>query len=170
MTITISGTDGEGITGNVGALTAGTAQATTSGTFKDFTDIPSWAKRITVMFNNVSTNGGSLPQIQIGAGSIDAASYTGSAWLSNTSNTAMSTGFLLTAVGSASYVISGIGTLALLGSNTWTMSGVFAHTSSAAVNFAAGSKTLGGVLDRVRITTVNGTDTFDAGSINIFFE
>ena len=27
-----------------------------------------------------------------------------------------------------------------------------------------------GVLDRIRLTTVNGTDTFDAGSINILYE
>ena len=34
----------------------------------------------------------------------------------------------------------------------------------------AGRVTLSGALDRVRVTTVNGTDTFDAGSINILYE
>jgi hypothetical protein len=50
------------------------------------------------------------------------------------------------------------------------MSAVLGHTETASVNFSAGSKTLSGTLDRVRITTVNGTDTFDAGSINILYE
>jgi hypothetical protein len=38
------------------------------------------------------------------------------------------------------------------------------------VTIGTGSLALGGTLDRVRITTVNGTDTFDAGSINIMYE
>jgi hypothetical protein len=29
---------------------------------------------------------------------------------------------------------------------------------------------LSGTLDRIRLTTVNGSDTFDAGSINIIYE
>ena len=58
-------------------LTSGTAQASTSGTAIDFTGIPSWAKRITVMFNGVSTNGTSNPQIQLGSGSPTTSGYTG---------------------------------------------------------------------------------------------
>jgi hypothetical protein len=38
------------------------------------------------------------------------------------------------------------------------------NQASANVLSAAGAETLSGALDRVRITTVNGTDTFDAGS------
>jgi hypothetical protein len=38
------------------------------------------------------------------------------------------------------------------------------------MQYASGGVALGGALDRVRITTVNGTDTFDAGSINILYE
>ena len=37
-------------------------------------------------------------------------------------------------------------------------------------NCVAGGKALSGTLDRVRITTVNGSDTFDAGTINILYE
>ncbi|CAB4136363.1 hypothetical protein UFOVP566_20 [uncultured Caudovirales phage] len=159
-----------GLVMGVSAITSGTAVASTSGTSIDFTSIPTWVKRITVMFNGVSTNGTSIPQIQIGAGSIDATSYSGSAWLANTNNTAMSTGFLITAVGAATYTYSGIITLAFMGSNIWVMSAVLGHTETASINFSAGSKTLSGTLDRVRITTVNGTDTFDAGSINILYE
>jgi hypothetical protein len=69
MTTIIDGTSGitfpEG-NNQKGALTLATAKTTTSGTFVDFTGIPSWAKRITVMFNGVSTNGTSTFQIQVG--------------------------------------------------------------------------------------------------------
>lgn len=34
----------------------------------------------------------------------------------------------------------------------------------------SGDLLLSGTLDRVRITTANGTDTFDAGTINILYE
>jgi hypothetical protein len=34
----------------------------------------------------------------------------------------------------------------------------------------AGHVSLSGALDRIRLTTVNGTDTFDAGSVNIIYE
>ena len=74
MAVTINGS--AGVTTNVGAvyngLQTGTAVASTSGTSNDFTSIPSWVKRITVMFNGVSTNGTSPVQLQIGAGSVTA--------------------------------------------------------------------------------------------------
>jgi hypothetical protein len=35
---------------------------------------------------------------------------------------------------------------------------------------ATGSKTLSAELTTVRITTVNGTDTFDAGTVNVSWE
>lgn len=63
----------------VGGLTSGTAVATTSGTSIDFTGIPSWAKKITVMFSAVSTNGTSPIQVQIGAGSVSNSGYVGTA-------------------------------------------------------------------------------------------
>ena len=55
-------------------------------------------------------------------------------------------------------------------SNTWVAQGVFHMPTYTVGNSAAGAKTLSGTLDRVRITTVNGTDTFDAGTINILYE
>jgi len=154
-------------------ITSGTAQASTSGTSIDFTSIPSWVKRITVMFNSVSTNGSSILQIQLGSGSIDATSYTGSA--TNIDNaiggTANSTGFLLSDANSAASTMMGIATIALLGSNIWIFSSNGTLGSAAQSNtVGAGVKTLSGTLDRLRITTVNGTDTFDAGSINILYE
>jgi len=177
MAITISGSGtmqqmaSGGITGGA-TLTAMTAQASTSGTSIDFTSIPSWAKRITVMFSGVSTSSTSNIQIQLGtSGGVVSSGYlstsvgTGSG---GTGGNSYTTGFGMRN-DDASYVLSGHMVITLLGSNIWISS----HTgkvSTAVVLLGGGSVTLGGTLDRVRITTVNGTDTFDAGSINILYE
>jgi hypothetical protein len=159
----------------VGVLTAATAQATTSGTSKDFTGIPSWVKRITVMLQSVSTNGTSSLQIQIGSGSIANTGYDAGVWSANTTNANNTAGFTIAGVVAAgSY--SGICTLTLLNSatNLWVESGAIgqsvAPSSNGGAMVSGGNKTLSGVLDQVRITTVNGTDTFDAGSVNILYE
>lgn len=153
-------------------LTLGTSVASTSGTSIDFTSIPSWVKRITVMFNGVSTNGSSLPQIQIGtSGGVQTSGYTGCVWQSANTTATFSAGFLLNSVGNSVYVVDGLATLTLLNSSTglWVYSVCLGNQSGAGIS-GGGSKTLSGTLDRVRITTVNGTDTFDSGSINILYE
>jgi hypothetical protein len=174
-TLTTSGITGNltgNVTGNVtGSLTAGgsltlaTAQ-TASGTAVDFTGIPSWVKRITVIFQGVSTNGSSRVIIQIGAVSFDTTGYLGSVGIVN-----FSTGFGLDDIGSATGVRHGSGTLSLIGSNSWIWAGCGGRSDASGSQYAAGgSKTISGTLDRIRITTVNGTDTFDAGTINISYE
>ena len=61
-------------------IVSGTSVASTSGTSIDFTSIPSWVKRITVMFDGVSTNGTSNLQVQIGdSGGIENTGYTAAA-------------------------------------------------------------------------------------------
>jgi hypothetical protein len=158
-------------TGQLYPLVSGTAQASTSGTSIDFTGIPSWVKRITVMFNGVSTNGTSIPIIQLGdAGGIENTGYAGTAWLANTTNVAMSSGFSISGASDATYVFSGTAIITLLGSNAWTAFGSISLTNSSAVTLMSGAKTLSATLDRIRITTVAGTNTFDAGSINILYE
>jgi hypothetical protein len=57
-----------------------------------------------------------------------------------------------------------------MNNNTWCLSGAFHELVYSVGNVVSGSKTLAGTLDRIRITTVNGTDTFDAGQINILYE
>ena len=158
---------GSGLVAGASYLTSGTAVASTSGTSIDFTSIPSWVKRITVMFNGVSTNGTSSVLIQVGSGSVTASGYLGSTTGYNAAN--FSTGF---SDGSSNAAATRYGSvvLALLGSNTWTAYGGFGSGNLAANTVIGGSIALGGTLDRVRITTVNGTDTFDAGSINILWE
>jgi hypothetical protein len=155
-----------------GAITSATA-VTASGTSVDFTSIPSWVKRITVMFNGVSTNGSSLIQVQLGdAGGIETSTYLGSASTFDTSASAQnySTGFLAVEGNAASWVTHGLMTLANVSGNLWAESHSLGLTGLTAISIGGGTKTLSDTLTQVRITTVNGTDTFDAGSINIMYE
>jgi hypothetical protein len=155
-------------------ITSGTAVATTSGTAIDFTGIPSWVKRITVMLNGVSTNGTSAIIIQIGdSGGIETTSYAacgstvGSA---SAGSSAYTTGFGIGLTNAAANIHSGTVVLTSVGANIFTCFGGAATTDGSAIKFTSGVKTLSDTLDRVRLTTVNGTDTFDAGSINILYE
>lgn len=162
-------------TGTLAPLIAGTAQALTSGTTVDFTDIPSWAKRITVMLNSVSTSGTSALLIQIGdSGGIENTSYASqSVTMLNASasvGAAYTTGFGVIS-GAAANLVSGIFQICLVSGTTWVFGGW--HTlgnATATTGSSAGIKALSDVLTQVRITTVNGTDTFDAGAINILYE
>lgn len=163
-----------GTPAGVGVLTSMTAQASTSGTSIDFTSIPSWVKRITVMFDSVSTNGTAQPLFQLGAGSVTTSGYvTTSTRLQDSVSPAVASstaGFILNG-GSASNAISGAIQISNLTGNIWVAQGVFAATAVSTLSFtSSGISTLSGTLDRVRITTTNGTDTFDAGSINILYE
>lgn len=155
-----------------GSIRSATAQASTSGTSIDFTSIPSGVKRITVMLNGLSTNGTSNYLVQIGAGSVTTTGYLGSSTATSTSSgtTSFTTGFGIYNNNGAANVIQGNIQLTLLSSNTWTASGTFGNSNTIATVVTGGGVTLSGTLDRVRITTVNGTDTFDAGSINILYE
>lgn len=151
--------------------TLATPQASTSGTSIDFTSIPAGTKTITVMFDGVSTNGTSVVIVQIGdSGGVEATGYTARATLDNSSQASYTTGFGLDISRAAGTVSSGALRLTLMNSstNTWVADGTVLN---AVPNMASlsGIKALSAELDRVRITTVNGTDAFDAGSINISY-
>jgi hypothetical protein len=152
----------------------GTSQATTSGTAIDFTGIPSWAKRVVVSLVNVTTNGASLPLIQLGSGTIQTTGYgviTGAVLNSNITTTGgFTNGFAINSNASAASYIMGTLTLTLTSSNTWTGTINAADGSINRIIFASGNVTLSGALDRIRITTVNGTDVFDGGSANIMYD
>ncbi len=153
----------------------GTAVASTSGTEIDFTGIPSWVKRITVMLNGVSTNGSSLAVVRIGSsGGFESTGYesiVGFAASSGGSYQVETTGFVWSST-TAANVYNPIITLTNQSGNLWIagISGMINASSTFFTTFGGGIKTLSGTLDRIRITTVNGTDTFDAGSINISWE
>lgn len=163
------------VSGTNGPIVQGTAQATTSGTSFTFSSIPSWVKRITIMFQGVAKSGTSAPIIQIGAGSTTTTGYT-SAATSLASNgyggAAFTNGFPLTNALAASTPIHGSLVLTNLSGNTWTANAVTAipTASGTPTGFGAGALTLGGTLDRVIFTSSGGTDTFSAGSVNILYE
>jgi len=155
------------------SLTLGTAQATTSGTAIDFTGVPSWVKRITVMLSGVSTNGTNNYIVQIGAGSVVSSGYSSSATVFISAGAISivnyTNGFHVYNAGSAADSASGHVTLTLLGGNTWVCSANIISTGARG-STGTGQLTLGGTLDRLRFTTNVSVDTFDAGSVNIMYE
>ena len=147
-------------------LTMGLPQATTSGTSIDFTGLPIWAKKITVMLNGVSTNGTSNYLMQLNG---EATGYVGGV-CQGTTGTAMSTGFLLYTSPIAAFFHHGHAELTLVSGNTWVESGTVGSSAGGTTTAGGGTKTTAVALNTIRLTTVNGTDTFDAGSINIIVE
>jgi hypothetical protein len=159
--------------GAVLGITSGTAVASTSGTSIDFTSIPSWVKRITVMLSGVSVSGTSNILFQVGSGSIISTGYNSESSRTSTAATVvLSTAGIILFSGGATEVFHGLVTFCLLDSNKWVASYACGQITPTGNGVFGGGSTpaLGGALDRVRITTVNGTDTFDAGTINILYE
>jgi len=165
-------------------LVRGTAVAATSGTSIDFTGIPSWAKRITVVVEGLSTTPTSLayPLFQLGdSGGIETTGYFSYSSIvltdvtTSTSSAVASpsaTGFLVL-WGNAASLRHGTYTFTNITGNQWTGTGLMGCTvpgSIVGTVQSGGIKTLSGTLDRVRLTTDNGTDTFDAGTVNIIYE
>lgn len=154
-------------------FTLGTPVATTSGTSIDFTGIPAGTKQIVISFNEVSTNGTSTKMIQIGdAGGIETTNYLSqsveiAATILATNST---TGFEFYST-SASHKLSGSITLTLenTSTNTFCINGILGDQASARQCTQTGRKSLSATLDRVRITALNGTDTFDFGEVNIAY-
>ena len=177
-TLTIPASTGEMLTtvststNVIPTINNATAVATTSGTAVDFTSIPSGVKRISMMFNQVSCNGTTPRLIQIGtssglvtSGYITGGSFggQGNAGLTSTS------GFLCGNGGAAADKTVGIAVIQTLGSNVWAMSTTNADGTANFTKVGGGSITLGGVLDRLRLSTT-GSATFDHGSVNIAWE
>lgn len=157
-------------------LTLATAQNSTSGTSIDFTGIPSWVRRVTVMFRGVSISGTANYLVQAGTSSgVVSTGYLSNAMAGRHTSTAVgassTAGFIATADnGSAAYLYSGAIVLTNITGNTWVSSGILAESTAVRSSVSSGDVALAAALDRVRITTTNGTDTFDAGSINIMYE
>lgn len=165
-------------TGTLAPIVSGTS-VTASGTSVDFTGIPSWVKRITVMLSGVSLSGTANYIFQVGAGSIATTGYNSGAISvsvstagttngsgSNTTNSITTNGYTSTAAS----VAHGHVVFTNISGNTWVASGSLYAEGALRVATFAGNVVLGGTLDRLRVTTTNGTDTFDAGTINILYE
>ena len=161
-------------TGVSGTLVQGTAVASTSGTSIDFTSIPSWVKRVTIAFNGVSVSGTGNLNLLIGpVGGVESTGYVSTAAsILGTSvvNANSTTAFLLVGNNAAAANYQGSVILTNLSGNVWVEQGALSRTGDFGYSYLiSGSKTLAGTLSVVRITG-NGTDTFDAGSINIQYE
>ena len=168
------------VTGTLAPIVSGTAVTCAGQTSIDFTGIPSWVKRITVMFQGVSLSGTSNFLIQAGVGSTPATTGYNSGAVSvsvsvasttngsaaNTTNGFTAAGWVSTAASTA----SGQFVLTNISGNIWVGSGVLYAIGNLRIATFAGDLSLGGTLGMIRVTTVNGTDTFDAGSINILYE
>lgn len=166
MPITLNGTNG--IIGGIGSATA---QNTTSGTSIDFTGIPAGVRRVTVMFNGVSLSGTADLMVRAGTVSgIETSGYSG-AVLGNLSQTQWASGgYQVTRTGVAASTYSGALVLLNISGNIWVASSTMADGTNAFAGTASGTKTLSGVLTQIRVMATNGTDTFDAGSVNILYE
>lgn len=177
-TITLpSGTGTAAVQGLSTNIVSGTTQTTTSGTSIDFTSIPSWVKRITVMWRATQRSGTSAGLVVVGTSSgfvttgyVSYCSYlSGSTALGSGSAT---NGFI-TWAGAAADVLYGQMVINHMGSNVWLSTHTQGFTNAVPQSFSGaggGSISLSGTLDRVRFTSANGTDTFTAGSVNIFYE
>jgi len=154
-------------------FTRETAVNSTSGTAIDFTSIPSWVKRITVMFNAVSTNGTSNYQVQLGTGGSPTTSgydvYSSLFGTTTVNSSDFDTGFGIR-IARALGTCSGQLVFSNLSGNIWTGQYFMADRINGESFIGGGAVTLSGVLNLVRITTVGGANTFDGGSVNIMYE
>jgi hypothetical protein len=149
----------------------------TTNTSLDFTSIPSWVKRITVMLDGVSTSGTSPVIVQLGdSGGVETSDYLSQA--AGISTTAIDTtrsgtntdGFRLAInAHAATNAITGKIDIVNISSNIWIAQGIILAFATFPT-MTVGSKTTSATLDRVRITTVGGSDEFDAGTINLLLE
>ena len=150
--------------------------ASTSGTVIGFTGIPSTAKKIVMCFNGVSTNGTNALLLQFGISSgydttgYNSAStyYQGIAPFSSPIRYSSGIGIQYANTTTTLYGVMEC-TLMDASNNIWVVHGNFSTSSGDYLYMSAGGKSLSGTLDRVRLTTVGGTDAFDAGSLNILW-
>lgn len=171
----LSGNTVADASGTLRARVLGTSQAATSGTSRDFTSIPSWVNRITLLLDSVSTNGSSIPIVQLGTSSgVETSGYVGAnggnAVSAGAGGATPTSGHGLALAGGSTSVFTGTVTITRISDNKWIITNITTYSSGSAMAYGASVKTLGAALDRIRLTTVNGTDTFDAGSVNILYE
>jgi len=167
------GTDSNASRAQLQRIVQGTV-VTASGTSVDFTSLPAWIKRITVMLQGITTNGSSPPIMRLGTsgGFVTSGYASGGIYTGATTGSGNRTDSLLISGNAfdASATLHGHAVLTNISGNAWVQSFVLGQSNSAYAVMGGGSITLSGTLTQVRITTANGTDAFDAGSINIMYE
>jgi hypothetical protein len=155
----------------------GTTQATTSGVAKEFTNIPAWARRVTLHLWFVSTNGTANLLVQLGTGGAPTTSgYTGHSTFSWVSPVQQDVVLISSVNGipifnnAAGYSHFGTLTFNNVGGNAWLASGQLVSAGTQGSTISGGFIELAGALDCLRIVTANGTDAFDQGAVNITWE
>lgn len=169
----VQGQGGQAIFDQRNRLFMGTAQNTTSGTAIDFTGIPSGANRVTINFSGVSTSGTSSIVFRMGAVTIDTTGYLGGTGIVTSGSSGAvnyTSGVTVDNVTAAVSVVHGTLVFTRISGNLWVMYGAASLSNTDRCFTFGGSNDPGGVLDRIRMTTVGGTDTFDAGTANITWE
>ncbi len=156
-------------------LTLATPVATTSGTTITFTGIPAGTKQIILMLHGVSTSGTSILLARLGdSGGVEATGYEAGAVNLKTGvvKADSNIGFALEGAGESGSIRNGsyIFNLESTAVNNWTMTGGSYDNSSETVKAASGSKPLSAELTQIQIIATNGTDTFDAGEVNIAYQ
>lgn len=155
-------------------ITLGTMQATTSGTEWDFPGIPAGVRRITVIFAECSLSGTDHWLVQLGdAGGFETSGYVSSSGATvdtAVSNVVNSTSGFIFYSGNAGYVVSGKMVIDLIDAATfhWVASHSGKMTTTITMG-GGGDKSLSAELTQVRITR-SGTNTGDAGAVNISYE
>lgn len=164
---TITGSTMQG--GTMSVLTA-----TPSSAFFDSPAIPSWARRVTAVFTALSTTVDANVRFQLGdAGGVEVTGYSGSTTVLGNSTgvtTQLSAGFDQASTAGAAFGVTGQITFTHMGGNTWVAVAQFGGAGVAGMYWIAGSKTLSDVLTFIRVTTVAGTASFDAGAMNFIIE
>lgn len=144
--------------------------AALTGTLVDFGGIPSWATKLTLAMTGMSTNGASGITVRVGDGTIRTTDYSSQPWASTSGGGIYTNGFPLVLSQSASNIWVGTLTLTKVGTR-WVAAGLngLVNVTSTGVQITGASPELG-VLDTVRLTTVSGTDVFDAGTATLRIE
>lgn len=163
----------EWFTPTAAGITLGTKQAGSGTAENAFTSLPAGIKRISLNFNALSTNGTSIIIAQLGdSGGYKTSGYAGAIETASSRYT-FTDGFKLVGVGDASWAMYGRVVFELLDAAAylWTGTVYSADSAGGAVYLGAGSITLSGALDRLRVTTQGGSDTIDvASALNIAYE
>ncbi len=175
-------TDAEAITGTVPdkAITPATmmiarpnlmTSVSATGTAVDFTGIPEWVSKVTILIAGVSTAGTSNPLIKLGTSSgIVSSGYTASSWRSPVDIVATSTAGIPLSAADATNRLTGSISITRMSANVWQVASSIVFDAVGGAILAGGYITLASALTQLRITTANGTDTFDAGTINVMYE
>lgn len=171
-------------TANLGLATAasmaaaapvlGTAQNSTSGTAISFTGIPSHAKKVTLLFNGVSTSTDTSILVQLGVGTtptttgyVNGYSTIATPFDGNSYATTSTAG--VPVYNQAAFTTTGQIVFTNITGNTWLASGAFTVSSGIGGQITSGgSIALSGALGMVRATV--GAGAFDLGSMNIVIE